>query len=132
MAKITISDVEYLRRQVKNYLKPFRFTLTLWWQTPAGEEMGVDIKGCVAGRDSAGVPEWRPPLHRAGAYWQFTVVPSGDLYKTVQGALESRGYFGKAEDILDWVPVAEGAPKDQKKAIPAADYGLEAEFNVEV
>jgi len=132
MARISISDVEFIHRQVKDYLKPFRFTLSLWWTTPDHNDIGVDIKGCMGGRGKDGRAEWRMPMHRAGAFWVYTGNASPALYNIIQGALEARGYFGDPQDPLGWLDAVAGLPAPPKghPSKPATELGFPGGFDV--
>ncbi len=117
-AKLRISNISYLQKRVKDYAKPFRFTLSMLWEEPDGKEHGVDIIGCIAGVGRDGVSEWRRPSFRAGVKPVYMAHFAPGTYEKVLGALTKGGYF---KDHL----------VDLFKPVPAEEEGLPGEINVE-
>jgi len=100
-AKIRISNIQYLKKQVKDYQKPFRFTLSLLWNDAEGREHGVDLVGNVAGVGRDGVAEWRGPMFYMGRKPSYIAHYAPGTYEAVLKALTLGGYFKiKLDDLL--------------------------------
>lgn len=120
--RIRISNVSYLKKPVKDYVKPIRFTLTMWWTGEDGLEYGGDIGGCMAGMGRDGEPSWNGPLYWIGRKVAFVFHPAPGLYKAVLSALKAKGYFDHhLEDLL---------PKRELPVPASEETGLEEEFDV--
>ena len=123
-AKIRISDIRYLKKPVKDYQKPFRFTLTLSWEDERGDLHGCDIRGCIGGVGKDGRAEWKGPMHWAGRKAAYTVFFEAGTINAVHARLAEAGYFKvKLEDLI---------PK-WKETLPVTaeeEYGLPNELEV--
>lgn len=120
--RIRISNVYYLKKPVKDFQKPIRFTLTTWWTGDDGLEYGGDICGCLAGVGKDGEPSWSGPLYWIGRKVAFVFHPAPGLYKAVLSALKAKGYFDLCLDSL--------LPKKDLPVPAAEETGLEEEFDV--
>ena len=105
---ISISNIVYLKKPVKDYQKPFRFTLTVRWVDEQNREHGSDTDGCLGGVDRMGVAEWRGPMFWLGRQVAYTVTFAPGTYEVVLKALTERGYFKvRLDDLLPkQVPVS--------------------------
>ena len=120
--KIKLSNIVYLKKQVKDYAKPFRFTITLLWEEPDGREHGVDIVGCLGGVGKDNIAEWRGPMFWIGRKVNYSAHFMPGTYEKVLRALEEGGYFKyRLQDLLP----------EATRAVPAEiEYGLPGELNV--
>lgn len=123
-ARIRISDIRYLKKPVKDYQKPFRFTLTMTWEDENGNTHGCDVRGCLGGVGRDGRPEWKGPMHWVGRKAVFTVFFEAGTTNVVTNALAAGGYFRvKLEDILPkW--------KEELPVKAEDEYGLPGELEV--
>ena len=121
--KTHISNIVYLRKPVKDYQKPFRFTLTIFWRDGKGREQGFDIVGCLGGVGRDGKAEWNGPMFWIGRKPAYSVHIAPGTYEDVLRALVTGGYFkASLEELL--------TPVDMKPVSAEAEYGLPTEIDV--
>lgn len=116
-ASIRISNIVYLKKTVKDYAKPFRFTLTLRW-TDGNDEHGVDIVGCLGGVGRDGVPEWRGPMFWIGKKPSYTATFEPGTYEKVLKALTEGGYFKWR--LADVLPPEKPVPAEEEYGLPGS------------
>ncbi len=120
--KIRIHNITYLRKRVKDYVKPFRFNLTILWEDSEGQDHGFDVLGCLGGVGRDGVAEWRGPMFWLGKKAAYSVVPATGTYEKVLRALTEGGYFKyRLQDVLP----------DEKPVPAEEEVGLPGELNVD-
>lgn len=99
-AQIKISNIVYLKKPVKDYQKPFRFTVTMRWTDEYGLEHGADILGCLGGVGRDGKAEWCGPMFWMGKRAAYSVYIAPGTYEVVLRALTEKGYFKSTLDEL--------------------------------
>ena len=120
-AHIRISNIVYLKKPVKDYQKPFRFTVTMRWTDERGSEHGADIIGCLGGIGRDGKSDWNGPMFWIGKKPAYSAFFAPGTYEQVLGALTEKGYFkSKLEDLLP----------DTKPVSAEEEVGLPGEFDV--
>lgn len=124
-AKFIISDIKYLNKPVKDYQKPFRFTLTAYWLDEKNREQGFDIVGCLGGVGRDGKAGWNGPMYWMGRKAAYSVHIAPGTYDDILGALVKGKYFKeRLEDLLPGMEI-------KTKAVPAdEEYGLPTEIRL--
>ena len=123
IVKIRISNIVYLRKPVKDYQKPFRFTVTVFWRDEKGRDQGFDIVGCLGGVGRDGKADWNGPMFWMGKKPAYSVHIAPGTYEDVLGALVIGGYFkASLEELL--------APTGSKGVSATEEYGLPSELDV--
>jgi hypothetical protein len=120
-----LSNIVYLQKRVKDYQKPFRFTVTAFWKDGRGRDQGFDIVGCLGGIGRDGTAEWNGPMYWMGRRPAYSVHIAPGTYEDILGALVKGGYFKQElEDLL-----RDG--KEDLKPLSSEDlYGLPGELMV--
>lgn len=93
LVKTRISNIVEIKKQVKDYQKPIRFTVTIFWRDEKGREQGFDIVGCLAGVGRDGNASWNGPMFWIGKKPAYSVHIAPGTYEDVLGALMKGGYF---------------------------------------
>lgn len=122
-AAIRISNIVYLKKPVKDYQKPFRFTVTMRWTDELGLEHGADILGCLGGIGRDGKAEWNGPMFWIGRKAAHSVHIAPGTYERVLRALDEKGYF-KGRSVEELLPSATLPVKAEE------EVGLPGEFDV--
>lgn len=123
VVKTRISNIVYLRKPVKDYQKPFRFTVTVFWRDLQGREQGFDIVGCLGGVGRDGKADWNGPMFWMGRKAAYSVHIAAGTYEDILGALMTGGYFKSTlEELLE--------PVDKKPVSAAEEYGLPTEIDL--
>tara|TARA_R110000868_G_scaffold190546_1_gene434341 strand:+ start:46 stop:423 length:378 start_codon:yes stop_codon:yes gene_type:complete len=120
--RLRISNIVYIKKPVKDFQKPIRFTLTMWWTDDDGLDHGGDVCGCLAGVGRDGQPSWSGPLYWIGKKVAFSFHPAPGTYKTVLSALQGKGYFDHDLTAI--------LPKPQPAVPASVENGLEDTFDV--
>ena len=115
--RVIISNLSELRKPLKSWRNPVRFTLTLLGMDANGAEIGGDIIGCVAGVKPDGTAEWRGPAFQIFRRPAYNFIPSVDLYNGVLAALHKAGIFRRGLDAV----LEELEQREVKKALPILD-----------
>ena len=124
IVKTKISNIVEIKKPVKDYQKPFRFTLTFFWRDEKGREQGFDIVGCLGGVGRDGKAEWNGPMFWVGRRAAYSVHIAPGTYEDVLGALVKGGYFKASLEEL--IPNLELRPVSAETA-----FGLPSELEVE-
>lgn len=119
-----ISNIVYLKKPVKDYQKPFRFTLTALWEDQQGVQHGFDIVGNLGGVGRDGEASWNGPMFWMGRKAAYTVHVLPGTYESILAALMKGGYFkGELKELLD-------AGESNKPVSATEEYGLPTELDV--
>lgn len=113
--RIRISNITFLKKRVKDYHKPIRFTVTLAWEDEQNLEHGVDIIGCLGGIGRDGKPSWNGPAFALGVKPSFNAVFAPGTYAAVLEALSRGGYFkSPLEAFLREKVASQPTPADEE------------------
>ncbi len=99
---IRIHNITYLKKRVKDYYKPFRFSLSIAWADGA-DDHGVDLVGCLGGVGRDGKAEWRGPCFMMGRKPAYVAHFPAGTYDKVLKVLVEGGYmkWGPVQEILN-------------------------------